>query len=167
MVAVTAWPKMVELLPPRKLGEAEITHRAGVCTLHVDGVPVMSDTPQEREQAQEFVDNARGHVLVAGLGLGWVLHAVKDKVRSLTVIEKSADVIRLVGHTANCALIGLADIWDWSPGHLRYDTIWLDIWDKSPSGEEVESLKAHVRPWLAPGGWMGAWQQKEVAHGNV
>lgn len=60
---------------------------------------VMSDTPHEIRDHFGFILRAKGRVLIHGLGLGMCLAAVlkKDEVTSVTVIEKSPDVIKLVG----------------------------------------------------------------------
>ncbi|MCV5648158.1 hypothetical protein OFN55_36090, partial [Escherichia coli] len=59
---------------------------------------VMSNTPMEIRTCQDFIERATGRVLINGLGLGMVLHAIlqKDDVTHVTVIEKEQDVINLV-----------------------------------------------------------------------
>jgi spermidine synthase len=66
--------------------------------LRIGGQVMMSDTPMERLTNWEVVDEARGDVLVAGLGLGLILYPMiaKEGVRSITVVEMFADVIALV-----------------------------------------------------------------------
>lgn len=56
---------------------------------------VMSDTPVEKAEHYIFVKNARGNVLIAGLGIGMVAWAtaLKPEVKTVTVIEKSLDLI--------------------------------------------------------------------------
>jgi hypothetical protein len=63
------------------------------------GVIVMSDTPDEIADHQPAIRAARGHVLINGLGLGYVLGAVlgKPDVERVTVVEIDEDVIALVG----------------------------------------------------------------------
>ena len=48
--------------------------------LHVDGELMMSDTPFERRTNEEFVRKASGKVMIAGLGIGMILNALRDKV---------------------------------------------------------------------------------------
>jgi Spermidine synthase len=59
---------------------------------------VMSDVPAEMRDHWSAVHHATGSVLINGLGLGMVLQACLEKpeVTDVTVIEFSADVIRLV-----------------------------------------------------------------------
>jgi len=66
--------------------------------LKIAGTTVMSDTPMERLTNQKIVKKATGRVLIAGLGLGMILHpiAAKARVQSITVVEQSRDVIRMI-----------------------------------------------------------------------
>jgi hypothetical protein len=63
--------------------------------LRVNGRLMMSDTRMEHYTNYKVVREARGNVLIAGLGLGMILHPIlaKKEVLSVTVIEKYADVI--------------------------------------------------------------------------
>lgn len=100
--------------------------------------PIMTDTPDEIRDHARFMHRSKGDVLIAGLGLGMVLQgcAVKDDVRTVTVVEKSTDVIALVeahykakpfGHKVT---IINADIFEWKPEKgVKFDYAWFDIWD--------------------------------------
>jgi len=56
--------------------------------LHVGHVLMMSDTDMERRSNVQVVQQARGHVLIAGLGM--ILHPIlaKPEVTRVTVVEK-------------------------------------------------------------------------------
>jgi hypothetical protein len=58
----------------------------------------MTDAPPFVWSLQSFAEQSRGKVLVAGLGLGLVVHyLVKNpEVSEIVVIERSADVIHLI-----------------------------------------------------------------------
>src|SRR3990170_1561411 len=60
---------------------------------------VMSDTPAEMDEHRSFVFRAQGQVLIMGLGLGVCLAAVarKPEVHHVTVVERSEEVVALVG----------------------------------------------------------------------
>ncbi len=62
-----------------------------------DGNEWMTLTPVDMDTSKEAIGAARGDVITFGLGLGYyAFHASeKEEVRSVTVVEKSADVIRL------------------------------------------------------------------------
>lgn len=114
--------------------------------------PIMTDTPDEIRDHARFMHRSKGDVLIAGLGLGMVLQgcAVKDEVKSVTVIELSSDVIQLVeahykaksfGHKVT---IVNADIFDWKPAKgVRYDCSWYDIWDGLCTDNLDEMTKLH------------------------
>lgn len=57
----------------------------------------MSVTPNEIETMQDSIDEACGHVVTFGLGLGYYAYMVslKDEVTEVTVVEQSEDVIKL------------------------------------------------------------------------
>lgn len=137
---------------------------------------MMSDFYYERETCVEAVERAHGDVLIAGLGLGMILHPVlsKPEVRSVTVIEKFQDVVDLVSHSlpADPRLsIILDDIFDWLPPEgRRYDMIWLDIWPDIEACRlaEMEQLQRRFRPYLNdsnPHCWMESWHRRETLAG--
>ena len=56
----------------------------------------MSDTQMERRTNVEFINNVRGHVLIAGLGIGLLIPPIIETVKSITIIEKNKEVIDLI-----------------------------------------------------------------------
>ena len=101
--------------------------------LTVGGELVMSDTPMERYTNKEFLSKANGRVLIAGLGLGMIIENLKHNrdVKSITVVEKSQDVIDLISPKITVPNVKYicADIFDWIPPvKEKYDTIYFDIW---------------------------------------
>ena len=91
----------------------------------------MSNTLMEVATHQQAIKKAKGNVLVAGLGLGMFLTAIKDKkeVKKITVIENSQEVIELVGKYYQDEKIQIIneDICDFNTDE-KFDLIWLDIW---------------------------------------
>lgn len=69
---------------PRKLAQ-----------LHVGGQLMMTDADFEHNTNYEVCRQSRGDVMIAGLGLGMILHPIlkNPKVESVTVIEKHQDVV--------------------------------------------------------------------------
>jgi spermidine synthase len=54
------------------------------------------------------------------------------------------------------------DAFTWAPeGEKRFDTIWADIWNTSlaASYHGMATLRERFTPYLAPGGWLGVWQE--------
>jgi len=145
------------------------------------GDVMMSDTQMEQNTNIEFLIQARGRVLVAGLGLGMVLIPTlkKDLVESIQVLELSPDVIKLVEphlrkyltKKANKKLtITQADIFEWNPQKgEKWDTIYFDIWaDSSEENlEQVTRLKRKFARRLNrenPDAWMGAWKESDLRY---
>jgi len=112
----------------------------------------------------------RGTVPVVGLGLGLVptpiLRAPGCAVEQVTIVEQSADVIRLVvpslhaRHPAKIEVIE-ADAFDWQPNRSRrFVVAWHDIWpDPYQSGIEAEIARLEAR-YLPFADWQGAWPRE-------
>lgn len=141
--------------------------------LYVDGELVMSDTDMEKISNTELVYNAHGDVMLAGLGIGLLLHNLKPKVidgtvRSITVYEQSQDVIDLVSpyysDIPNLRIIQ-QDILEYKPPREeKYDTICFDIWptiDYENNLPEIRMLhnrwKSHKRNKDA---YMNSWMKE-------
>jgi len=146
--------------------------------MHNDTV-VMSDTPAEMRDHYEAVRAASGHCLVNGLGLGMVVCAMLDKrvddrgvrtddpntklaVDHVTVIEKSEDVIRLVGPALEARYgdrltIVHADAYDYKPPKgVRYNAVWHDIWNHLCVDNLPLMHKLH-RKYGRRAEWQGSW----------
>lgn len=213
------FPRMADLIPEGRVRGAVIEHRViteddsrlslvravvtgrrdeytspgTICVLTVDNVLMMSDSDMERRSNTPFIRAARGDVLIGGLGMGMVVSALMRKpgVRSITVIERSRAVFKLIVPALNAALptgpplgtaprliVSIGDVFTWSPARLRsirtkgapapartFDTIYMDIWPhRCPDNLlEMEVLHARYRRWLNPGGWWGCWYGPELA----
>lgn len=106
-------------------------------TVDPDGslATMMSNTPAEIDDFMKWARDARGHILINGLGLGVLVTYLltRPEVESITVIENSKDVIQLV---AGCfddprlrVIYGDAFEWYPEPGDRnRWDIVWHDIW---------------------------------------
>lgn len=138
---------------------------------------IMSDTPAEIRDHGYFVHKATGHILINGLGLGWILEALFQKkgVKTITVIEKSLDVISLVAkHYKNkCPknkklFIIHADAFDYKPKKGKiYNAVWHDIWD-SICADNLEDMKNLHRKYGRRTDWQGSWcrAECEIANGR-
>lgn len=137
--------------------------------LRVKGQLMMSDTPMERKTNAEFVRKAHGNVLVAGLGLGLILHPIlaKEDVTSVTVVEKYEDVIALIGPTVQHPKLAIVqgDIYTWKPAKgTKYDTIYFDVWAEQSTDTLKDMAKLHLRfnKHKVKGGWMESWRREEL-----
>ena len=90
---------------------------------------------------REFIWKAKGHVHINGLGLGVVLLAVlmKPEVESVTVVEKSKDVINLVApsfaHFKNLTIIHDDALTYKPPAKKKFGAVWHDIWNEGTPPE--------------------------------
>jgi len=136
--------------------------------------PMMIDNEYERETNQIFLDNAFGHVLIGGLGVGLIIKAVEDNnnIASITVIEKNQRIIDLIVPQSNFnskVTVIQGDIHTYLPTK-QYDTIWLDDWTTAQEdkeyletgvfvGDSREQWKARTLPYLKSGGYINYWKQ--------
>jgi hypothetical protein len=131
-----------------------------------DGHTIMSNTPDEIRDCYDFFSEAKGRVLINGLGLGIALDVILNKVNedgthavtSVTVIEKSPDVIKLVAPTFiknKRVKINLADALEFKAEGV-FDAVYHDIWDAINSDNLVEMKKLH-RIYGRKTEWQGSW----------
>lgn len=160
--------KMADILKPIKVGSVEVdimdyTQReigfreaiSGLqneryARLRIDGETMMSETPMEHRTNSDFVHDAHGDVLIGGLGLGMIIMAIQDKedVHSVTVLEKSQDVIDAIQHQLplnDRVKIICDDVFDWKPDK-KYDCVYMDIW-YYPSHEIYDEMKKLKRKY--------------------
>lgn len=111
----------------------------------------MSNTQMEFRTNREFLLNAKGNVLIAGLGLGIVptILCSRDQVSSVTVLEINPDLIDMMTpHLERPKLkIIQADVLEYIPGKREcYDSLWFDIWS-SICLDNLDAIKVLNRRW--------------------
>jgi len=184
---------MIHVIPEGKVGNYKIEHitvseedsmftalRGGnsfvspgkYCQLNNGWDIIMSDTGHERRSNLDVVWKSNGNVLIAGLGIGMIILPIaeKEEVSSITVIEKSSEVIELVEpHLRNAMWdphklkIVQADIFEWKPDKgVKYDTIYFDIWynmctDNLKSISKLNRKFARCLNRDNYDSWRGAW----------
>ena len=116
--------------------------------LTVNGKLMMSDTTMERISNLDFINNAKGRVMIAGLGIGLILEAIlnKEEVSEVVVIEKYQDVIDLVEPIYQHPKLKIicADIFEHEmPTSEKFDVIYFDIWADISTSNLVEMKKLH------------------------
>lgn len=183
------FPQMIDVVPEGSRGIAKIEHRsvpefaarmaamrgerlsAGrFCYLSVGGKLYMSDTANERSTNREIVRRAHGRVLIAGLGLGMILHPILLQADSVLVIEKHQDVIDLIAPTVASPklVIECADIYQWKPAKgAKFSVIYFDIWASQSTDDLADMARLHQRgkAWLDrsdPECWMDSWNRDSL-----
>lgn len=95
----------------------------------------MSLTPMEIFTLREGLSTAKGHVLVAGLGMGWLTQRILEspKVTKVTQLELIPEIIEFFGRPLKeefgdkIDFIN-ADVYDYLPAAPEFDTYIFDIW---------------------------------------
>ena len=122
-----------------------------------DGNEWMTLTPVDLDTSDEAIEAAHGRVVTFGLGLGYYTYmcAEKPEVESITVVERSADVIRLFkthilpqfAHPEKVRIIE-ADAFEYAehimPGEhfdLAFVDTWRDASDGLPMYERMKPLE--------------------------
>ena len=146
--------------------------------LFVDGDLMMSNTYMEKYTSAEFVRNAKGDVLICGLGIGLVIMPLLEsaEVTSITVVEKYQDVIDCVlpqiqkYDTQGKLFVVCEDAFEFKTSH-RYDTIFIDIWPFINSDiykEQMKPLKCKYRKFLSEKGRKNkniyVWAEYQAKH---
>ena len=126
-----------------------------------DGNEWMTLTPVDLDTSDNAIENAHGSVVTFGLGLGYYAYMVslKEEVESITVVEKSRDVIALFeehilpqfSHPEKVRIVN-ADAFEYAekvmPGE-RFDVAFVDTWrdasDGAPMYERMKRLE-HLNP---------------------
>lgn len=129
-----------------------------------DGQCIMSDVLSEIADHVAFVRAAHGHILISGLGLGAVLQAclLKPEVDHATVVERSSDVLALVGPHYRAmfgdrvTLIHEDALAYRPPRGARYGAVWHDIWDDI-SPVHLPQMEALHRVYAPHTDWQDSW----------
>ncbi len=141
-------------------------------TIHLPlGEIVMEDSRRELRRHLPIMLNARGRVLVTGLGLGCVVRGLlaNPAVEHVTVLEIDSDIIRAVWgefqrNERLLLLQGDAFEYAWPPG-MRFDFAWHDIYREGVH-EAVLHGKLMVRyagMVRAQGAWgMPRWFRRRI-----
>jgi hypothetical protein len=112
----------------------------------------MSLTPLECESQILGVEAAAGHVVIMGLGMGWVAAetALRESVSRVTIVERDPEVIalhraldlfaRLPGDAGEKVRIVEASAYDWRPDQ-PVDLLMPDIWLHLVEGDRVPEVR--------------------------
>ncbi len=121
----------------------------------------MTLTPVDMDTVEEAINEAHGRVVTFGLGLGYYTYMVsnKDNVRSVTVVEKSEDVIRLFKekifprfkHPEKVNIVN-EDAFLYAEGKMpteRFDYAFVDTWRDASDGLPMYERMKELEP-LSP-----------------
>jgi hypothetical protein len=113
----------------------------------------MSLSPVEVESLAPHVSHMRGHVVIAGLGMGLALYnaLLRPAVRRVTVVERDPEVIALFDAIRGAGwprhdrfAVEEADAMVWRPPE-PVDYLYADIWDKLGAPQAAADTRAMCR----------------------
>jgi hypothetical protein len=113
----------------------------------------MSLSPVEIESLAPHVAHMRGHVVIAGLGMGLALYnaLLRPAVRQITVLELDSEVIALFAAIMRSDMAGSGrfsieqvDARDWRTTE-SVDFLYADIWDKIGAPEATADTRIMCR----------------------
>ena len=126
----------------------------------------MSVNPNEINTMNPFIKEASGKVLVLGLGMGYIAYmmALKDNVKSVTVVEKDINIINLFNShilpllKTNKIKIVHDDAMRYLENSKGFEYIFADLWHNPEDGipmyiqleniAKAKNIKVHY--WLEP-----------------
>lgn len=124
----------------------------------------MSDTDFERVTNEDVLSDARGDVLIAGLGIGMLPYHLCQlkKVRSVTILELQSEVVALVyPHVKHPKLrMIVADAYHPPLQEMTFDYAYLDIWPQiGIPWTELEKLLAEYQQYAPK---VDAWLREYI-----
>lgn len=121
----------------------------------------MSLNPNEIETMKPSINKAKGHVLVLGLGMGYVpfMMALKSEVKSIIIIEKDPEIIGLFNTLIypsfkNKEKIKIIedDAINYVRKNNKYDYIFADLWHSPEDGlslfVQLKRINKNIDCWL-------------------
>jgi hypothetical protein len=125
--------------------------RLPITVLKIAGSVVMVDDPAHWWSIQDTAAELRGRVLVGGLGLGLILHALarNPDIERVTVVERDADVIALMTPNLPRALdieVVLDDFLEYVESRPSFDSAFVDLWVTHGYEDTIRTLVEKVVP---------------------
>lgn len=133
----------------------------------------MTITPNEIETMKEPIEEAFGNVLTFGMGLGYFPYMIslKSSVKSITIVERSYDVIDLFRthilpqfKDPSIVTIIQSDAFDYASanfGGKDYDYIYTDLWHDVSDGIDLY-LKMKEYEYLSPKSKFSYWIERSI-----
>jgi spermidine synthase len=131
---------------------------------------MMSNHEFETLTNQKFLDNAKGDILIFGLGIGLIIFPLlaDNDIKSITIVEIDDGLIDEVfpiiikNDLESKVSVILSNAFDFETDKM-FDTIYFDIWSviDQQSFLEMKILSEKFTKNLKPGGWMDSWCSEE------
>jgi spermidine synthase len=131
---------------------------------------MMTNNEFEMITNQKFIDNAKGDVIIFGLGIGLIIYPLlqDDNIKSITIVEVDKDLIDetfpilLKADTKSKLKVVNSDAFQYQDDK-KYDTIYFDIWAiiNEQAFSEMKVLSNKFSSNLNKGGWIESWCSEE------
>lgn len=131
---------------------------------------MMSDHEFETLTNQKFLDNAKGDILIFGLGIGLIVFPLldDDDVKSITIVEVDSGLIDEVfpiiikNDPKSKVNVYLSNAFEFETNDM-FDTIYFDIWAdiNQQAFSEMKILSERFIKNLKPEGWIDSWCSEE------
>lgn len=108
-----------------------ISKKIPVTSLEINNETWMVDDPMHWEGMKLLAENCYGEVLVGGLGLGLITHALikNPQIEKIHVVEINKDVIKLIQPLIPKKVkVTQGNIFDYADSNNHYDIVILDLW---------------------------------------
>ena len=140
---------------------------------------IMSSNLFERLTNQNFIDTAKGDVIIFGLGLGLIIFPLleDDEVTSITVIDKSVDIIDNIGpiikkYDVNDKLTIInGDVFTYYQqlNDAKFDVAYFDYWNivDSTIYNDMETLKELYKNNIKETGQIMYWYEDLFTNGII
>ncbi len=142
-------------------------------TVFENGREWMAIKPNEIETMKAPIKNARGRVLIYGLGIGYFAYMVSEKneVSSVTVVERDQNVIDLFDKyilpqfpNRNKITIVKSDAFDYAKNEMKkgnYDYVFTDLWHDVSDGVDLY-VKMKKYEAECPNSCFDYWIEKSI-----
>lgn len=134
---------------------------------------MMSNNEFEMITNQKFIDNAKGDVIIFGLGIGLIIYPLlqDDDIKSITIVEVDKDLIDetfpilLKADVKSKLKVINTDAFQYQD-NKKYDTIYFDIWAliNEQAFSEMKILSDKFSNNLNDGGWIDSWCSEEESY---
>ena len=157
----------------------DLEQEPAVCLSNKSNECIMSSNLFERLTNQNFINSAKGDVIIFGLGLGLILFPLleDEEINSITVIDNSIDIINTIGpiiknYDVNDKLTIInGDVFTYYQqlNDAKFDVAYFDYWNivDSTIQTDMETLKELYKNNIKETGQIMYWCEDLFTNGII